>query len=642
MISNAYQEAISAVQKAQGDAKSWADQAISVANSAISAAGNVTIGTPPLPPEADIPEFSPDYAPPSMPPAPNGGPAPPGIPSLPSLNFPQLVLPTNGAQAPAPPDISLPAAPSSAPALDLPTAPELSAIDLPTAPELTPIASPSLDPIAMPTAPALSIPEFTAQEPVPPSIPNAPVFDVQDSEDTGSSLDLEGPIQRMLDGEGGLPPEVEQALFDRARVREDLTAAKLVDETMTEWSARGFSLPQGELARRVSEARQKNQDAANALSREMMIRQHQERVESLRQAVTQGITLHGTLLEAEHRQAERKIRIAEIGARLAIEHFNTLVSAYNAQVSLFNMRAEVYRARLSASAQRLELYKGELEAARVKGEINEQRVRVFSELVRAQFTAVEVFKAQIDGARAQSDFEQAKIARYRAVIDGQAARIEAYKSEVQAWAERVRAEGTKADIYRASVSAFAERIRAHSVNVEAEVARFRGLADVEKLKLDAYVANVNAIKEQTGLLVENARLTAAVFDGQVRVATAHAGLEESKMRALAVAHQGDVQAAVAKSQAAVEHMKAAAENLRAVAQIAASTQLGIAQVSGQMAAGAMSALNASASISGSGGVSESYDYSYRKSRSISGQITVTADGGETDNNDPNDALKTDW
>src|SRR3546814_7873076 len=92
------------------------------------------------------------------------------------------------------------------------------------------------------------IPEFTA---IPPLAPiDAPDVTFSYTEDAYTrTIDVKSVVMDMLAGNTGLPTAVEQALFARARSREDVTAQKAVEEAMEDWSSRGFSLPGGEIGR---------------------------------------------------------------------------------------------------------------------------------------------------------------------------------------------------------------------------------------------------------------------------------------------------------------------------------------------------------------------------------------------------------
>jgi hypothetical protein len=59
--------------------------------------------------------------------------------------------------------------------------------------------------------------------------------------------------ERLLNGSTGLDTTVEQAIWDRARSRQELVNQKLYTETETYFSSRGFNLPNGAMSGRLNE-----------------------------------------------------------------------------------------------------------------------------------------------------------------------------------------------------------------------------------------------------------------------------------------------------------------------------------------------------------------------------------------------------
>src|SRR3546814_19485025 len=126
---------------------------------------------------------------------------------------------------------------------------------------------------------------------------------------------------------------------------------------MEDWSARGFSLPGGEIAKRVEAVRQRNQDAANTISRDILIKSWDIRIESLRQAVQQGLAYEAQLIDLHNQAAARKLQVAELTVRMALEVYNAHVAYFTAQIAAFNAQDEVSRQKLHQRAHKKEIYK---------------------------------------------------------------------------------------------------------------------------------------------------------------------------------------------------------------------------------------------------------------------------------------------
>src|SRR3546814_1010974 len=102
----------------------------------------------------------------------------------------------------------------------------------------------------------------------------------------------------------------------------------------------------------------RNQDAANTISRDILIKSWDIRIESLRQAVQQGLAYEAQLIDLHNQAAGRKLQVAELTVRMALEVYNAHVAYFNAQIAAFNAQAEVYRLKIQQSGQKIEIYKG--------------------------------------------------------------------------------------------------------------------------------------------------------------------------------------------------------------------------------------------------------------------------------------------
>src|SRR5690606_39382522 len=91
--------------------------------------------------------------------------------------------------------------------------------------------------------------------------------------------EMRAQIRSMLQGNYGLPLAIEQALFDRARAREDRLSRKQVMEVAEDMGARNLVEPNGILAQRLREVRAENREKGHALNRDLAIERAKEALE---------------------------------------------------------------------------------------------------------------------------------------------------------------------------------------------------------------------------------------------------------------------------------------------------------------------------------------------------------------------------
>lgn len=589
------------------------------------AAANVTFNAP----SASVPDFTA----PSVPAPPNVTVTLPAIPTPPSVNTPSipsvedapaydLVRPdlnfsnkpsALNETAPVTPsintDVSIPATPSVDTSFDEPAVPTQRSLTLPSVPDLD-----------LPSFAGLVVPEFTA---------SPPSNEIGFSEQAYTPLvqsEVVGRIQAWLGAttETGLPADVQNAMFGRLRDRESVIAVQAVQEATEEWSARGFTLPQGELARRVEVARQKLQDNVSAASRDIFIKANELELENLRLAVQQGIALETMLRGYFNSVQQRRLEAAVASSQAAIALFNAQVAQFNAQVTAFQAQVEFVKAQYEGEKLKVEIYTQQLQGQRLIAELNRLDVEIYStqveainSLLRARALAIEVYKAQLEGVKTQLEARRLQLDVYRGQIDAFKAKVDAKTSEFQAWGEEVRAESTKTQAYEAEVRAFAERVRAYSTQVEARMQVPKIQIEAEKLRTEQYVASLGAVREQVNAEATRTDALAKVFSGQAQIYGAQVGVEEARVRATSRQFELELESGRASAQIAIENAKMQLENARAASELLVEQLRGAAQVSAQLAAGALNAVNLSAGISGSSS----------DSRSESLSVTYSVDGG---------------
>lgn len=555
---------------------------------------------------------SPSFNRPTTPVAPNVNVTIGNIPTSPSVaDITPIVAGLAPVLSASEPVLAFPPRPSALVASDPGSAPALDDIELPVLPVLDYPDVPALRSIVLPATPDVVFREFN--ETIPLLDIDIPTVGITFNEAPYSSLllaETTARIRTMLVGGTGLPPEVESALFDRARARLDMLAMKSTQEAYEQWSARGFAEPGGELSARLATIREVNRDGANNLNRDILIRVHEVEIENLRFAVQQGVALENILIQYAAGYAGRALQAQQLTAQVAIDIFNARVNLYNAALTGFRVQADVFRTLIEAERSKIELYRAQIEGAVAIGTLNEQEVRIYAEQVRALQSRVDIYKAQIDGVGAQVEVNKSRIDAYSATVQAFAERVNAKKAEFEAYGEEVRAQSSIVGAYQASVQAFAERTRAYGLGIEAQATSKRFELDVARLRIESFQAELQAFRESVNAQVAAAQAATGVYDGQARIYSAQLGAEAARVEATGRRFQVEVENARNGASIALQNATINAENAQRAASLAIESLKTQASVGAQLTAGAMSAVNLSAGITGASSDSRDINVNY--------------------------------
>lgn len=537
------------------------------------------------------------------------------------------------------PDVPLPSAPgfvaapisiSEAPELDAqpptlafgakPTTPNVieptlpvdpAPIVLPAEPTYVLPQVPTFEALNLPDVPNIVLPEFEAEKPTFIEPPFNDTWQFEAAPYVSTLVDtLTATLKPMIVGSQALPRIIEDAIFQRARSRIELDTQRNVDQAVSEFAARGFAEPQGMLASRILEVRQTGQGAVAEASRDAAIKQFEESLANQRMAIAQGAALEGTLAQLHTDEQKLMLQAATFQRETVIAVLNARISVFNARLQAYQTDAQVLRDRIQAELAKVEVFRAQIEGERARGEINEQRVRLYESQLRGVTTLADFYRTRVEAVKVQADINRFGIDKYRAQVDAYEARWRAHVAEWQGYTASVEGEGKRADLYRTLVDANAKRVDAWAAsnNMQFEAERLR-MAQ-HGVDLDVWCAGI--MRWDATLSGERARLAAVgqAFDAKARIYSADAGVEQTASAAadrsfeLGLARErADVDVQLQQAQMRIQQM------LGLLSQ-SAEIQRAKAQISSQLAASTMSAVNYGASVSSGRSKSNSCSQNY--------------------------------
>ncbi len=517
------------------------------------------------------------------------------VPDLPTLAA--LVLKSAG-DAPEDPDLSgllgyaAPARPNSSP----PTRPNTSV-------QLIDVEVAGRDPIQIPVPPTLEQLGVIAHTPIQfqafggvrPTF-NIPVptdgqLDFQEIEYTPA---LAGAIQTaltgMLQGELGLPPHIEQAMFDRARAREDRLSRKQVQEVSEDMSNRNLTEPNGILAGALRQVRGDNREKVASLNQNLTIEVARIGVENVRTGIAQGIAWEQVLISKAEAQNARALQVAIFAREYGLKRVDALVAIANLEQAAYATDAQVWKTLIEGEVAKLAELEAQIKLEALKGTINENLIRQYEAQWKGVIALGEFYRTDVEAAKVKSSINKDRIdaAEVAARIFGHeveawgkereshrwdveaslaplkaaetlsgvfAQRMVGYKTKAEAFREENRAQldanGQSIDLVRLALQRMEQLRLSETANVDAILRRFA--ATVGLYQADGALAQAESASRDrvTSLAIEQNRAYAEVtLKGQELTATQLRGIYElllSKNKALADAF---VQV-VAASQSAV-------------------------------------------------------------------------------------------
>jgi hypothetical protein len=350
----------------------------------------------------------------------------------------------------------------------------------------------------------------------------------------------------------------------------------------------------------------------------LFVEMNKQEVE-LYKARTDGIMAEVNLYKAQIDAANGQLQ----AETLKLEAFAKQVQVYVASVGAYEAEWRGYAAAVQADGAQVEAFKARVQAYGTDvdaygKQVDAEKARVSAQIEVGQFaleaykTDATVYSAQVDAYRSAVSAEQARVTgeveiaklpleAYKAQSQVYAAQADAYGKRVQAASAKASAETEIAklpiEIYKGEVQAYAAEVDAYGKVVQAKQAEVTSYVEVEKLKLLGFQSELEAYKaelQKAGLQLD---ADSKVHSNQVQL---FATLVESE-KANVTAKLQNVDQALRQSQfeTSIKLKQAELDQTKVIelAKLALSADSEVGRVAAQLAGAAMSAVNASASLS---------------------------------------------
>lgn len=414
---------------------------------------------------------------------------------------------------------------------------------------------------------------------------------------------------RIENGGTGLPPDIENALWDRAREREyrQLEAA-LAD--LDRMEAFGYAAPPGVyMSARIKLQTELNYNAANA-SREIAIKQAELELTNILKALETSTQLESRFIEYANQIEQRTFEATKFATQADIEVYNAKVRAFAQYVDAYKAKIAVYDAQIRGETAKVEVYRTQIAAEEAKAQINTALVNQYKVSADIALSAIEIYKAEIAGIQAKAEIEKTKVMIFGEQIKGYVARINAYTAQIEGYKAQTQTEGLKQDAFKSKVQAYAAQVDAAAKVIQAKIEEYKGRIEAKQAEYEGYKTTVSAESEKARAISANNQSLASIFQAQASSRSAY-------NEALLKKWQSAVELAQKNVALGVDAGKANIDGYINQRQIVTDSYKSIASTYAQIASAAFNQYNASQSYNSSWGISANFSESNSVSESAS-------------------------
>lgn len=409
---------------------------------------------------------------------------------------------------------------------------------------------------------------------------------------------IEDQLARYLAGGTGIKPEIEDAIYNRAREKHDAEAQRIRNSAYSEAASRGFTLPSGALLSTIARARQEAGNNNAKAATDIAIAQAEMEQKNLQFAVTTSTGLRTTLLNASLSYHQNLISIngqaldyAKTVLSSLIETYNTAVKAYGLRLDSYRAQAAVYETRLKSDMASMELYRMEIAALEAMTSVDKSKVEVYRARIESLNSLSGVYRSQIEAVQGRVGLEKLKLDVFQSQVQAFGAQVQAKHSEWQGYTAAIEGQTATAKIFHSQVEAFNAQVSGYKAGIEAqsEVVRASAITNEARSRqysaqLSGYQAVVSARGEVARTKLENQRQGIVAFQAQTQAVVAQAQITNEYYRSASTV-------GIANAELQMKSMLGEVNSRIAYGKTMADLSTQTGQVYASMAGAAMSGMN---------------------------------------------------
>ena len=327
--------------------------------------------------------------------------------------------------------------------------------------------------------------------------------------------------------------------------------------------------------------------------------------------------LEAILRDFHNAQQNRSLEAAKAVAQHSIAIVNAYIARYNARIDKYKADAMIYTEQVKALLIEVELYKAEMEGAKVAAEVQKLQVDVYTAQIEAINTIAKMYATQLEGSKILADLERLKIDVFKAEIEIYLGKLQGQKITMDIYAVDVNADKTQVQAYGEEIRAYTSAVQANKAIMETEIANLEAKVKTNLALVEEYKALLQSWGIEVDVVAKRIEGDTRVYEAEVKGYTAEVSAEVSYHNGQLKQIDNTIQQARFNLELEVARVNSVNENYMALQELSLKGTEGVMSVTAQLAASALSAVNASASYGFSGSRSHGTSWSFNAAASES-------------------------
>jgi hypothetical protein len=465
--------------------------------------------------------------------------------------------------------------------------------------EIPPV--PTIADIVIPPPPSYDSPEFTAEVPIADLTLPTVSFDWGESVYNSDLKTKLGDLlyDNLVSGGSGLDETTEAAIYTRATGRMEEEEQKLIDEVSDNVAQRGFDIPPGALITLAMEAENKILRSKTDLNKDILIQQSNLAQVNTHFIITQSANLENILISYHNNVQARTLDAAKYTIATTVQMHQLKLENYKARLDAYQILAQVYGIRVQAEIAKAEFYKAQIEATKVSVEVQNLYLKAYLGQLEGVKATLETYRLQMEGAHLAASIDKLKLDGYATEVNAYGVKVTAATQRYEGYKAELSGESIKASMRQIDVNSFSAQSSAYHVKNQAEVARSETILNGVRIEAAVYEQAIKKYNADVSKSVSEAEVKARLAGLDVAVYSAEATTYVNELNASVDLFRGRIAEMQVNSDLSVKSADLAIRAALGEYELAVEIAKGVSSVSGQLAAAAAGAVNASLHASSS-------------------------------------------
>ena len=250
-------------------------------------------------------------------------------------------------------------------------------------------------------------------------------------------------IAELQEGSTGLTEDAEEAIYTLRDERDEDELVEAIQRLKDEWSQNLFGLPNGSLQADIDDLYDKYTFHKLDKAREVQIKQFDLTQTNTHFNITSSLALESSLLQHADNVANRALDASKSVVNLGIALFNVQLNRYQVSLEAYKTAVQVYSEELRAEGLKVANYTAQMGGAKIKAEVQGQRLDNYRAQVAAVGEIYNNYKVQVDAAGVKANVETEKLRAFKIQVEAEVDKVRALVAIYEADTSRYRTNVTK-------------------------------------------------------------------------------------------------------------------------------------------------------------------------------------------------------